>query len=226
MPKFLKILTLLLCLQSFEAQSAAQLPGDRLLNAVKRGDTASLQQILPQRKDLNQPLLADRPQSTLLMYAVSKKAPLPVVEILLKNGADAFITDSHGRPVIIITAIRQNNLALLDKLLAKASPQLLNRLLLQSIANRGSPELVSLLIEHGADVNYTHKTGITPLLMAVSVSEETSSDNRSAVIKLLLEKGADPQKRFLGLNAKELAELNRTQHDSAAIRHLVGAGAG
>ena len=62
--------------------------------------------------------------------------------------------------------------------------------------------------------------------MAVSASEETSSDNRSAVIKLLLEKGADPQKRFLGLNAKELAELKRTQHDSAAIRHPAGAGAG
>jgi hypothetical protein len=53
----------------------------------------------------------------------------------------------------------------------------------------GNPEIVALLLEHGARIDERAKlSGITPLLLAIR-------ENRDAIAVLLLERGADPHQR-------------------------------
>ena len=57
------------------------------------------------------------------------------------------------------------------------------------ILGAGNPEKARMLVEKGADVNASSKLGRTPLTIAAGC------DGCSATVKLLLDKGADPNAR-------------------------------
>jgi ankyrin repeat protein len=65
---------------------------------------------------------------------------------------------------------------------------------------RGDPQLVKLLLDHGADLNAKHRTGSTALIMSAGPSfvemnakpQDPPSAPSSQVMSLLLAKGADP----------------------------------
>jgi ankyrin repeat protein len=63
------------------------------------------------------------------------------------------------------------------------------------------PELVRLLLQHGAEVDTAAPNGTTPLMMAAQYGSEDS-------VKLLLERGADPNRRNQrDLRASDFAKL-------------------
>ncbi|CAH2226182.1 ankyrin repeat domain-containing 50 [Pelobates cultripes] len=85
-----------------------------------------------------------------------------VTEILLAAGADVNKCDSEGRSALAVASL--------------CVP-----------AGHEYPELVSLLLEHGADPELEDKDGVTPLLVAVY-------EGQAEVAELLLEAGADPNR--------------------------------
>ena len=205
---FLKIIIFISCFLPTTGFGASSASNDILaMRAIKNGNNSRLESLLSPQ-DINRPLLKGEPCSTLLMYAVSQKAPLTIIKTLLANGADATLKDNKGQPAILLLALKQNDPERLNLLLSAAKTAPLNDLLLQSIADRRSPEVIDCLIQRGADVNYAHRTGITPLIMAVNQTVANAQDTDS-VIRLLLEAGADPQQSFLGISALELASANR-----------------
>ena len=201
MRKFLQILTFWLCLVPVPGQSAP-LPETEteLLYAIRKGDVARTKQLLSAFDGINRPLLPHRPQTTLLMYAVSKNADIKIIDLLLQSGANPLLVDSQGRPVIVLTALEQENLPVLERLLDNVPQPQLNKLLLITIAQRRSPQIIKMLLAHGADADCSHSTGLTPLIMAAA-----QPGKGNEISKLLTEAGADPQKRFLGVTAGEIA---------------------
>ncbi|HUN56218.1 MAG TPA: ankyrin repeat domain-containing protein [Smithella sp.] len=62
---------------------------------------------------------------------------------------------------------------------------------LMTAANKGKKDAVALLLEKGADANAKDTDGVTVLLYAVE-SFEAPEDAANAIVKALLDKGADP----------------------------------
>jgi ankyrin repeat protein len=77
-------------------------------------------------------------------------------------------------------------------------------------------EKVRLLVEHGADVNARSKQGRTPLIIAAA------HDGASQIVKLLLDKGADPSAHDGGGTTALSAATGA--NDSASVRLLLDKG--
>lgn len=83
--------------------------------------------------------------------------------------------------------------------------------LLYAIGKRDK-NVVKILIDNGADVNIPDKYGKTPLMEATDMF-----DGDDTIIKLILEKGADPfQKNNFGVSVYRLLEMPRNE----SIRNL------
>jgi ankyrin repeat protein len=81
----------------------------------------------------------------------------------------------------------------------------------------GNEAKVRVLLAHGADVNARTRQGRTPLMIAAAC------DGCSAVVSLLLEKGADAKAKDTG--GSTALELAASAGDSASVRLLLAAGA-
>ena len=105
-----------------------------------------------------------------LIEAVKADA-LNRVKTLLNEECDVDITDEEGRPLLLL-----------------------------AIKNRGSKELVELLLEKGADLEWTTPEG-------VGLLDEAVERNRLDLVELFIEKGIDPAqtKRQSGMTALMLA---------------------
>ena len=116
-----------------------------------------------------------------------------IAKLLLDWGADAEIKDKHGRTPVQIASSRGRNESILLNLIKKGANietrDSRERTPLGIAIDCGSPLSARMLIRHGADVNakcslWNH--GGTLLLEAVKQKKEWA-------VKLLLEKGANPQ---------------------------------
>jgi len=105
--------------------------------------------------------------NTPLMVAIQKYSNLEIVELLITNGADVNLTNSHGDTAL--------HLALLHENIIK------KRFIYDNQFNT-----FKLLIDKGADVNIQNKDGNTPLHLALNDFEKNLE-----IVKLLIDKGAN-----------------------------------
>ena len=138
------------------------------------------------------------PKSAELVRA-SLQGDLATVRKLVEAGIDVNGTDEHGMgPLLTFTP------SVVDYLLSQGADPNRQRNesgapVLVGIAYLHKVECVRLLLAGGADPNaVTQRTGETPLHSALARSGEgVSETDRHAVVKLLIERGADPNRRTI-----------------------------
>lgn len=110
------------------------------------------------------------------------------VTAALNRGADANTKDTDGSPALVQAALFGNAMTIELLLERGANPNAATPAGLTALhVGAGDLAKTRALIAHGADVNAKTKAGRTPLLIAAR------QDGAYAVVKLLLEKGADPK---------------------------------
>ncbi|XP_059168430.1 serine/threonine-protein phosphatase 6 regulatory ankyrin repeat subunit B-like [Physella acuta] len=153
-----------------------------LIKASQFGRLGVVKLLLEYKADVK---LIDRKDKSALCYSV-KKGFVEIVKLLVKNGADVnypwFTTPLHEScksgcfELVEILVKAKANVNLIDKNTKTA--------LCYSVEN-GFVEIVRLLVDNGADVNYTSLT--TPL-------HESCKDGCFELVKMLVQAGADVNK--------------------------------
>ena len=176
------------------------LNGDSCLHLVLERDDDDLTDLLLAHPDA--PALfnaANLDGRTPLHIAVANNN-LEAVEILIKQGADPNAADKNG-VTPLCEAARQNDVAIAKKLIqlgadvATKQPDGVETPLMAAIsAKQPYNEMVSLLLEHNADINAKDQHGYTPLIAAVH-------RGHNAICNKLLDRQADANAvDFLGRN--------------------------
>lgn len=142
-----------------------------LLTAVLAGDEVKVSGLLKKGADCN---ASNEEGATLLMLAAGA-GHLGMVEMLLKAGATVDATDARGWTALM-------------------------KALFNYEQNRGFPDVVSALIEAGADIEHQVTYGTRPLMIAAGYGE-------ASVVEVLLAAGVDVvAMNEGGRNAKTMAE--------------------
>ncbi|MBX7223392.1 MAG: ankyrin repeat domain-containing protein [Blastocatellia bacterium] len=161
-----------------------------VVEAIQSGNPEALRLILTAGFML--PALVNLPakNSSNALLEAAKKGDLPLVQLLLENGADIKSTDSLGQTALhLATPLGRLELVklLLDKGADANAKTKSGWTVLLGIAEMGpSPELVQLLLDRGANVNEVGPQGCTALLQNLRSGRQTIP-----VLKLLLDKGAN-----------------------------------
>jgi uncharacterized protein len=154
-----------------------------LVDAVKRGDHASVRAQLRARADANQ---AGADGTTALHWAVQAN-DLELVTMLLRAGADGKAANRYGLRPITLAAMNGNAKAIDALLAAGADPNTSTaegEPVLMTASRTGTVEAVKLLIGRGADVNAREKWfGETALMWA-------AAENHADAVRVLVESGA------------------------------------
>jgi ankyrin repeat protein len=155
---------------------------------------------------------------TPLIYAVKKTRP-EMVKILLNAGADVNLTYFK----------REDGMSpLMFAVMSAVAPSVPN---MPPERRRDAMEIIDILIERGADVNYMEFGGMMALTHALSAQEQTSS---AIAAKKLLEAGADvnpamPQGKWTPLmwaiGAAYIAEFETGETCTDLIKLMIEAGA-
>jgi ankyrin repeat protein len=138
-------------------------PSIPLYLALQRGDIDQLERHIYWGSDIQ----ALTPDGRRPLQMTAEKGNVVVVKLLLKHGADVQATDTAG-----VTALQAAVLAgrtqVADVLLANGAALDADRLLLLAAA-QGNPDrdVVTYLVEQGADTEARGEDGDTPLLLAV-----------------------------------------------------------
>lgn len=128
---------------------------------------------------------------TPLMVAVRNNCDPEIVKLLLKSGADPNLRDSKGRTALMYAAGHSYMTTI--NLLLQAGSKIdeeeehtgLTSLMFSLIKQR-EIQVVTGLIDAGADVNHRDIIGETPLMMAARYA------TGSLVVEMLVKSGADP----------------------------------
>jgi ankyrin repeat protein len=136
--------------------------------ATLGNDTETIGMLIEAGVDVN---AADLPGITPLMMAAGWNGNARAVQMLLAKGANA---KAVSRPVMGLPA--KNGASEFGSLTA-----------LLMAAPFGPPDLIRNLLDAGSDVNAKDVRGMTPLMLAVAADHQDP-----AIVKLLLERGADP----------------------------------
>ncbi|KAM4606887.1 uncharacterized protein O3C94_023100 [Discoglossus pictus] len=146
------------------------------------------------------------------------------VKALLKAGAQADLTDSEGRTPLMAAAYMGHRAV--AELLLKAGAEVnkfdserrtaLAVACLCVPAGREYPDLISLLLEHGANPELQDIDGMTPLLVA-------AFEGQAEVAELLLEAGADPDTVGRGRMTPLLAAASGGHAETVRVLLLWGA---
>jgi ankyrin repeat protein len=166
---------------------AADVAPAELVSAVVENDLASLQQLLADGLDPNLP---DEEGNALLALA-AREGQLEAAQLLLENGADINGTVSVGSPpypgeneTALSEAAKNNHPELVELLLENgADPNIVDTKIglapINWAAGMDYADIVSSLIEHGADINAT-----TPIINAVE-------QDAPQALQALIEGGVD-----------------------------------
>ena len=136
----------------------------------------------------------------------------PMIELLLKAGADANTTLPEGETALM-TAANTGNVAALKVLIAhganvNATENSRGQTALMWAVNEGHLDAAQALIEAGADINARSKGKFSPMVFAVR-------GGKTDIVKLLLAAGANPNDNVAGAAvASGVAGLNATDSTS------------
>lgn len=188
-----------------------------LLDAVMNGDVESAKMLIEMGGNIE--YCDSEKQEPMLQIAI-KKSDKKMVSLLLDNGADENCVCNGKTPLDFAT--NEEIIILLKSKGAKSKAELeaeekrkreeaeesrkkyqmqimLNENLLTAIQKRAI-DIVESLIAQGADVNYSTMQGNTPLTFAISVGNMD-------ILKLLLQNGADPNKKNHTLGGGEVSAV-------------------
>lgn len=180
--------------------------------AAQRGDRAAVKGFLRRGVPVDAPDLVTYSSKTALHYA-AEGGHLPVVELLLAEGADVWRRDFFSA-VPVEYALRSSTGPTAQRLFQAATrkdPDALGTVF-QAAVIWGLPELVRKGLAEGADVHRRDFRGLAPINLAFSVLPESANrarlilerrlglelgdwplwEVRTEVVSTLLERGADP----------------------------------
>jgi len=164
-----------------------------LRDAAAKGDVATVTTLIKKGADVN--WRDPQPYAKTPLTASILGGRLEVVKVLLENGADINYPDISGRYPVYFCHVHRGKQAveLLKFVLAKGGDKDVNREpgMLVSLCDHemGTPDLIPILIEAGANPNmhFKSKPG-TPLTTAIQVKKP---ELRVAHVKALIENKAD-----------------------------------
>jgi uncharacterized protein len=157
---------------------------ERLIDAVRKKDTAAVQTLLRQRVDVNA-VQGDGVSALHWAVHVDDRA---IVQTLLGAGARVNVADDTGVTPLYLACLNRSAdiVALLLKSAADPNAALLNgETPLMNCARTGNPESVKLLLAAGARINEKEKAHDQTALMWAA------AQSQSDVVRVLLQAGAD-----------------------------------
>jgi ankyrin repeat protein len=158
-----------------------------------------------------------RPSLSLKLFGkAALQGPKAVTE-----GADVNSRDDHGNTLLMQAAVYSTP-ALMEFLLANGANQRRPTSAGYTALMRAMPDLVKIkmLVEHGADVNAASEEGMTPIIIAASISY--CGPRRFAY---LIQKGANLQAIAQRQGGGDAVMLAATQGAFANLKILLDAGA-
>lgn len=194
---------------------AAELPSDRLLGEIRKGDLGAVKSSLAHGANVN---AHDTKGATALMYAVLY-GDAQFVNMLLQKGADPNLSNDLGVTALMWAA---GDLAKVRMLLAhganvNARSNYGYTALSVAAATPGNLATVRLLLEKGADPKAADNDGVGPVFLACARGD-------SDILEELLRQGANPNEKHLKLTETALmwaAKVNRPR----SVELLLKAGA-
>jgi ankyrin repeat protein/mono/diheme cytochrome c family protein len=156
--------------------------GNALFEAIRRGDSASVDELLKNGADLQaRNDIGDTPLMTAALYAGTD-----VLELLIKAGADVNATNQVGATVLLRAATSEDKVRLLVAKGAdiKARSRMGNSPIILAARKPGNSSTVRFLLDHGADPNATNAFSATALMAAAAADDLDT-------VRLLLDKGAN-----------------------------------
>lgn len=161
---------------------------ENLPDLVNAGQRAHALELISDGADVNERSVDG---TTALHWAVYKK-DLELVEMLLDEGADPDARNDYGATAMTV-ASEHGDYAIMKALIDAEgdieSPNSEGQTVLMAVARTGNLETAELLLEEGAKVDATESWGGQTSLMWAS------SQSQPAMVRLLLEHGADANKR-------------------------------
>ncbi|MBV0900129.1 MAG: ankyrin repeat domain-containing protein [Wolbachia endosymbiont of Fragariocoptes setiger] len=167
--------------------------GCLLVNAAKRG---VLDRVKFYLEEENVDIDSTNRTGCTALHEASGNGYIEIVNYLISRGADVNITESHRsdlrfRPITpLVCSVSSGHVEVAKILIqngAKTDTIVEGRNLLDEAIFSNNPEMISLVMSHGFDINRHNDLGMTPLATAMSLAVDKS-------IKFLLENGADYKK--------------------------------
>lgn len=159
-----------------------------------------------------------------LIAALDNKAAAEVLQMLVRSGARVGAKNAKGLTVLHAAVLRYPSELTVELLRLKAdvnadggdmgSP-LMAALLREPI----DPQLVNLLIQTGANVNFTDNGGLTPLIQAIAVKAPPE------IVTLLLKNGAEIDKTSSKIGNETPLMIAAGYSPAATVKALLDAGA-
>lgn len=185
---------------------------------IQEGDTETVKLFLDSGMHVDgvDPLNTDTPLSL-----AARNGNKELVKLLLERKADVNKAAKHGLPPVWSTAYDFDDTTVLQLLVNHgADIDVKNsdgKTLLMEAAEALSIESVKLLLEHKADINARAHDGHTALTYAIERMERADEDSSGRALdmnqesyqmtRFLLENGADPNVKILGLDSKNNTPL-------------------
>jgi uncharacterized protein len=188
----------------------------RLIEAIKSGNSATVQALLQQRIDVN----AGEPDGTTALHWAVRGENAQAVELLIRSGAKVKAQNRYGITPLYLASLNGNASIIEALLKAGADPNTAlpdGETALMTAARTGKVDAVKSLLAHGANANGKEGTrGQTPLMWA-------AAEGNADVIRVLVAAGSDIQTRSSGGFTALLFAAREGR--IAAVKALLQAGA-
>jgi ankyrin repeat protein len=195
-----------LCALSISASASAAMQGKKEAVALLLDQGAALEH-------------QDAEGNTALLFAVVNRHAT-VTGLLVERGANAAHVNRHGAFPLCYLRSEPIAAALLQKPIHLQQQSEQRSTALINASADGECKIVTMLLDHGADIDFCDRKGVTALAAAIR-------DKRHDVMKLLLDRRADPgcTMRTPGALRCSMLGFAANRNDIAAMQLLVQAGA-